>query len=154
MILIAALLTASVLGLIGLGLYLEFRPLDPALDPARAARGLRVGLLGQLVLFVVGLLGILTLGYQDAFADTAMAATGGGHDATLGFGLAILGAGLPTALATLAAGFAVGPVGAAALAVIAERPEAFGRSLVYLGLAEGIAIYGLVVSILLIGKLA
>ena len=51
------------------------------------------------------------------------------------------------------AGIAVGPVASAALAVIAEKPETFGRSLVYLGLAEGIAIYGLVVSILLMGKI-
>ena len=41
----------------------------------------------------------------------------------------------------------------AALAVIAEKPEMFGRTLIYMGLAEGIAIYGLVMSILLLGKL-
>ena len=39
------------------------------------------------------------------------------------------------------------------LAVIAEKPEIFGRTLVYLGLAEGIAIYGLVVTILLLGRI-
>jgi V/A-type H+/Na+-transporting ATPase subunit K len=44
-------------------------------------------------------------------------------------------------------------VGAAALAVIGEKPEVFGRTLIYLGLAEGVAIYGLVMSILLLGKL-
>ena len=42
---------------------------------------------------------------------------------------------------------------AAALAVVAEKPEIFGRTLVYVGLAEGIAIYGLVVSILILGRL-
>ena len=42
---------------------------------------------------------------------------------------------------------------AAALAVIAEKPEMFGRTLIYMGLAEGVAIYGLVMSILLLGKL-
>jgi V/A-type H+-transporting ATPase subunit K len=47
---------------------------------------------------------------------------------------------------------ALGPVGSAALAVLAEKPEVFGRTLVYLGLAEGIAIYGLVISILMLGK--
>ncbi len=39
------------------------------------------------------------------------------------------------------------------VAVIAERPEMFGRTLIYLGLAEGIAIYGLVMSILLLGRI-
>ncbi len=67
-------------------------------------------------------------------------------------GLAIIGIGIPTALATIGAGIAVGPVGAASLAVISEKPEMFGRTLIYLGLAEGIAIYGLVVTILLLGK--
>ena len=49
-------------------------------------------------------------------------------------------------------GFAVAYTGAAALAAVSEKPEMFGRSLVFVGLAEGIAIYGLVVAIILIGK--
>ena len=74
-------------------------------------------------------------------------------EVSVGLGLALIGIGIPTALATIGAGIAVGPVGAAALAVIAEKPEAFGRSLIYLGLAEGIAIYGLVVTILMLGRI-
>jgi V/A-type H+/Na+-transporting ATPase subunit K len=37
--------------------------------------------------------------------------------------------------------------------VLAEKPEAFGRTLIFMGLAEGIAIYGLVMSILMLGRL-
>ena len=44
-------------------------------------------------------------------------------------------------------------VNPASLAVLAEKPEIFGRTLIYLGLAEGIAIYGLVMSILLLDKI-
>ncbi|WP_267890907.1 ATP synthase subunit C [Streptomyces murinus] len=47
---------------------------------------------------------------------------------------------------------AVAYTGAAALAALSERPEMFGRAMVIVGLAEGIAVYGLVVAILLIGK--
>jgi len=47
----------------------------------------------------------------------------------------------------------VGPIGSAALAAITEKPEMLGRSLIYIGLAEGIAIYGLVVSILLLNRI-
>jgi len=72
---------------------------------------------------------------------------------SIGKGLAIIGIGLPTAFATIGAGIAVSSIGAASIAAITERPESFGRTLVYLGLAEGIAIYGLVVSILLLGKI-
>ena len=67
--------------------------------------------------------------------------------------LALIGIGLPTGLAAIAAGIALGPVGSASLAVIAEKPEMFGRTLIYMGLAEGIAIYGLVMSILMLGKI-
>jgi V/A-type H+-transporting ATPase subunit K len=72
---------------------------------------------------------------------------------TTGMGLAILGAGIPTALSTIGAGIAVGPIGAASLAAITEKPETLGRTLIYLGLAEGIAIYGLVISILLLNRI-
>mgnify|MGYP006181520367 CR=1 FL=1 len=41
----------------------------------------------------------------------------------------------------------------ASLAAVMERPEALGRTLIFLGLAEGIAIYGLVMSILMLGKI-
>ena len=78
---------------------------------------------------------------------------GGSAEISLGLGLALIGIGLPTALATIGAGIAVSSVGSASLAVITEKPELFGRTLIYLGLAEGIAIYGLVVSILLLGKI-
>jgi V/A-type H+-transporting ATPase subunit K len=67
--------------------------------------------------------------------------------------LGLLGASLSTALAALGAGFAVGKVGAAAIGALAEKPELFGRLLIFVGLAEGIAIYGLIVSILILNKL-
>ena len=47
---------------------------------------------------------------------------------------------------------AVAYTGAAALAAMSERPELFGRAMVIVGLAEGIAIYGLIVAIILIGR--
>ena len=42
--------------------------------------------------------------------------------------------------------------GSAALAAMSERPEMFGRAMVVVGLAEGIAIYGLIIAIILIGN--
>ena len=53
---------------------------------------------------------------------------------------------------TIGAGIAVAYAGAAALAAMSERPELFGRAMVIVGLAEGIAIYGLIIGIILIGK--
>jgi len=65
----------------------------------------------------------------------------------------LIGAALATGLAALGAGYAVGKVGAAAIGALAEKPELFGRLLIFVGLAEGIAIYGLIISILVLNRL-
>lgn len=65
---------------------------------------------------------------------------------------ALLGASIAVAGSSLGAAFAVAYTGAAALATLSERPELFGRAMVIVGLAEGIAIYGLIIAIILIGS--
>ncbi len=64
-----------------------------------------------------------------------------------------MGAALATGVASLGAGFAVARVGTAAVGALAEKPELFGRLLIFIGLAEGIAIYGLIVAILMLNRL-
>jgi len=54
------------------------------------------------------------------------------------------------AMGCLSAAIAVGKVGAAAFGAAAERPELLGRALIFVGLAEGIAIYGLIIAIMLL----
>jgi len=68
-------------------------------------------------------------------------------------GMAYMAAALAVGLSSLAAGIAVGLVGAAAMGTIGEKPEISGRALIFIGLAEGIAIYGLIVAILILGKI-
>lgn len=67
---------------------------------------------------------------------------------------AYLAAALATGLSSLAAGYAVAAVGSAAVGAIAEKPELLGRLLIFVGLAEGIAIYGLIISILILNQTA
>jgi V/A-type H+/Na+-transporting ATPase subunit K len=62
-------------------------------------------------------------------------------------------AAIATGMSSLAAGYAVGMVGSAGMGTLAEKPELLGRVLVLVGLAEGIAIYGLIISILILNKL-
>jgi len=143
------LITLSLVGIMALGVYFEMRPLTQRPEPPRWLKG-TVG--ANLILFVAAEAGLLFMGVHDALAAEPAAAAGA-RDISVGLGLALIGIGIPTALATIGAGIAVSSVGAASLAVIAERPEVFGRTLVYLGLAEGIAIYGLVVTILMLGKI-
>jgi V/A-type H+-transporting ATPase subunit K len=61
-----------------------------------------------------------------------------------------LGAALATGLACIGAGIAVGIAGAAAIGGITEKPELLGRTLIFVGLAEGIAIYGLIISFMIL----
>jgi len=68
-------------------------------------------------------------------------------------GWAYIAAALSVGLACLAAGIAVGLVGASAMGSMGEKPEISGKALIFLGLAEGIAIYGLIVSIMILGKI-
>ncbi len=65
---------------------------------------------------------------------------------------ALLGAAIAVAGSSIGAAIAVAYTGAAALATMSERPELFGRAMVIVGLAEGIAIYGLIVAVILIGN--
>jgi V/A-type H+-transporting ATPase subunit K len=111
-------------------------------------RGLRrlVAVNGTLMLAALGLLAILLLGWVEP--ASAATATTEGNDARA----ALLGAAIAVAGSTIGAGIAIAYTGSAALAAIAEKPEMFGRALVFVGLAEGLAIYGLVIAIILIGK--
>jgi V/A-type H+-transporting ATPase subunit K len=75
----------------------------------------------------------------------------GGSSTERGWGY--IAAALSTGIAALGAGVAVSGVGSAAMGAISERPELLGRSLIFVGLAEGIAIYGLIISIMILGRL-
>ena len=72
-------------------------------------------------------------------------------------GAVILGltsaAAFSTAIGSIGAGVAVAYVGAAALGAIGEKPELAARALLDVGLAEGIAIYGLIISIMILTKI-
>ncbi|TAK32756.1 MAG: ATPase [Chloroflexota bacterium] len=103
-----------------------------------------VGLAALVVVAVLALGGLFPTGAQAASLSQAPSSASD---------WAYLGAGLSTGLATIGAGIAVAATGSAALGSVAERPELFGRSLVYVGLAEGIAIYGLIVSIIILGRI-
>jgi V/A-type H+-transporting ATPase subunit K len=124
------------------GFWLALRPAQVL--PSWAKRGV----LANLVLFALGFFVFTLVGVQDVMAAEPVAA----GDISIGMGLALIGIALPTGIAALAAAIALGSIGSAALAVVAEKPEAFGRTLIYMGLAEGVAIYGLVLSILMLGK--
>jgi V/A-type H+-transporting ATPase subunit K len=113
-------------------------------SPARAFRRL---LLMNAVVAVAALAATaaVAFGIVDP-AHAAQAAESSGR------GEAFIAAGIAIAGSALGAAIAVAYTGAAALATISEKPELFGRAMVIVGLAEGIAIYGLVIAVVLIGR--
>ena len=106
-------------------------------------------LLGATVLLVMAATATPSLASTSPHA--AVAATAAAATVPLN-GSALIGAAIAVAGSSIGAAFAVAYTGSAALAAMSERPELFGRAMVIVGLAEGIAIYGLIVSIILIGK--
>ena len=84
------------------------------------------------------------------FSPTAALAAGAAQEAAVVDQYATLAAALSTGLACIGAGIAVGHAGAAAVGATAEKPESFVRSLIFVGLSEGIAIYGLIISFLIL----
>ncbi|NOY09274.1 MAG: ATPase [Spirochaetes bacterium] len=88
---------------------------------------------------------------NHAFAQSAAGAAGSIGSGSQGLGY--LAAGLSTGLATIGAGIGVGITGSAGIGAISEKPGMLGRTLIYVGLAEGIAIYGLIISIMILGRI-
>lgn len=100
------------------------------------------------VVLAAGVVLVQAMTAGPAGADTAAAGTGGSGSNWA----ALLGAAIAVAGSSIGAAIAVAYTGAAALAALSERPELFGRAMVIVGLAEGIAIYGLVVAVILIQR--
>ena len=90
------------------------------------------------IFFVVGLV---------SAADDVQAEAGTGE-----MGIGSIAASLAVGLACLASSYAVAKIGSAGIGAVTEKPELMGKILVFLGLAEGIAIYGLIIAIMILNK--
>ena len=81
---------------------------------------------------------------------TAHAAAGGADFAT---GMGYIGAALVTGLSGIGSGIAVASSASAALGAISEDGSLFGKSMIFVAMAEGIALYGLIISFMILGRL-
>jgi len=84
------------------------------------------------------------------FAENVEAPARAVDPAALQWGL--IAAAISVGMGCIGAAIAVAYVGAAAVAAVAEKPQLAGRTLIFVGLAEGIAIYGLIIAIMILGK--
>ncbi|MDD6213309.1 MAG: ATP synthase subunit C [Clostridiales bacterium] len=100
---------------------------------------------GLMLIAAVLMLGGESTVYAEA-AETAAAGTG------LAVGLAYIGAALVTGLSCIGGGIAVASAASAALGAISEDSSILGKSLIFVGLAEGVCLYGLIISFMILGK--
>lgn len=130
-----------VLSVIGLGIYY----IKKGVEGKNAKKLLGINIISIFSLLIVATALIVT---GNAFAEGAEVQAAGSVN-----GLGLLAAALSTGLATIGAGIAVAVSSSAALGAISEDSSLLGKTLIFVGLAEGIAIYGLIVSILILGRL-
>ncbi len=93
---------------------------------------------------------VLMLSGHPVFAASEAAQAAAGAGMSLGEGFKYLAAALSTGLATIGTGLAVGSVGSSAIGAVTEDSSILGKTLIFVGMAEGIAIYGMIISILIL----
>lgn len=103
---------------------------------------------------VITLLTMALLQLAPSAAAQVAATAGGAAKPAATAEWAMMAAAIAVGISSLAAGYAVASVGSAAVGALAEKPELLGRVLILVGLAEGIAIYGLIVAILILNRIS
>lgn len=109
-----------------------------------------------IVLLVIASLLTFNVSAQDNTTDTgsqttSQAAANDSKDNSKGLGL--LAAAIVTAVSGLGGGIAVAAGAPAAIAATSEDPKVFAKALIFVALGEAIALYGVVISILILGKI-
>ena len=121
-----------------------------------------------LVVNIVSVFALCALIFAGTAANVVFAAeapetiTGDGETAaetetvsnvSVGAGIGMLAAALATGLSGIGGGIAVASSAAAAIGAISENPKVFGQALIFVALAEGVALYGLIISLQILAKL-
>ena len=98
---------------------------------------------------IIATIFMFTTGSAEASAATEAVSTASG----LATGLGYIAAALVTGFSCIGGGIAVASAASAALGAISEDQSILGKSILFVGLAEGVALYGLIISFMILGKL-
>ncbi len=98
-------------------------------------------------------MGTLAVAAGLMFTGNAVAAETAGVAANNAAGWGYLAAALSTGMSCIGGGIAVSAAASAALGAISEDGSILGKSLIFVGLAEGVCLYGLIISFMILGKL-
>ena len=136
-----------VIGLISL-------PIIPILKGKVNAQNAKFRVLTQISLFAATFILVMVFQINGLVAQAAEAtAATNGMAGSLAQGLGFIAAAVVTSASAIGAGFAVAAAAPAAIGAISENSDNFGKAMIFVSLAEGVAIYGLLISILIINKL-
>lgn len=104
-----------------------------------------------LALNLIGFFGIMIVSAVFMFNGTAFAATEAAASSSAGLGY--IAAALSVGISCIGGGIAVSAAASAALGAISEDSTILGKSLIFVGLAEGVCLYGLIIAFMILGKI-
>ena len=97
--------------------------------------------------------GTMLIAIAVMFTGASSVQAAAGSEAGLATGMGYIAAALVTGLSCIGGGIAVASAASAALGAISEDQSILGKSLIFVGLAEGVCLYGLIISFMILGKL-
>ena len=136
-------------------LVLIFVPLIKVIQGKTSVKSAKIRLTSHICMFFGVCLGVVLFSaykVQAAEAAADVAATGAAAGG-LSSGLGYIAAALATSLSGIGSGIAVASSASAALGAISEDGSLFGKSMIFVAMAEGIALYGLIISFMILGQL-
>ncbi len=128
-------------------------PLVSVFRGKASKKSVKLRLATHISAFFAIILGSLIFSIADVSVFAQEATTTSGIVGTQAQGLGFLSAALATGMSALGAGIAVAAAAPAAIGAFSENEKNFGKSLIFVALGEGVAIYGLLISILIINNL-
>lgn len=130
-------------------LVLIFMPLIKVIKGKTSVKGAKLRLTSHICMFFGVCLGIVLFSaYKVQAAETSAAVDA--MQGSIAQGLGFLAAALATGLSALGAGIAVAFAAPAAIGAFSENKENFGKAMIFVAMGEGVAIYGLLISIIMI----
>ena len=133
-----------------LGTVLLFLPLITIAVRRLTGASARHALLGNIAMFCGRFIVTAVCGFGGAASAAETGAAAAAASDGLATGLKYLGAALAVGLSGIGGGLAVASSASAALGAISENDSVFGKSLIFVGLAEGVALYGLIIALVLL----
>lgn len=109
--------------------------------------------IGVNAFFFFGAFAIASIMMLTGPANVQAAEAAASSGATIATGMGYLAAALVTGLSCIGGGIAVASAASAALGAISEDSSVLGKSLIFVGLAEGVCLYGLIISFMILGNL-